>query len=99
MSYIKIISPYPQIRGKKMYKTRYLYSELPKTAYYHDDFNGEGVWFNLPVIPSFIHSNDFREFNGRTIEQIADFLENYFENYWQFEIDRLKDFCNFRKTN
>lgn len=81
-----------------MFKSKYLMSDLPETAIYHDDFNGEGVWFNLPIIPHFIDSNDFREFNGKSIKDISDFLESYFDKYWDFDIDTLREFIAFKNS-
>ena len=73
---------YEQIK----FESQHLVSTKSGETVYHDDYNGEAVWFNLSRIPHFITSTDFREFNGVKIKDIASFLDFYFSTKWDFEV-------------
>ncbi len=79
------------------FESKHLVSYYPADFTYHDDYNGEGVWFNLPRIPFFLNSTDFREFNGFKLKDIAKFLDDYFEEFWGNEINWLKKWSDFRQ--
>jgi len=38
---------------------------------YHDDMLSESVWIMMDRKPSYVKSYDYREFNGKTIKEMA----------------------------
>lgn len=77
------------------FNSRVLVSTKTGDVAYHDDMNGENVWFNVDR-PRFIHSYDWREFNGIPISEIAAILEKWDNKHSRVDIEGMKDLQDLR---
>ena len=63
---------------------------IDKNIKYHDDMFGENVFILLNNKPEFIHSYDYREFNGVPIKIMAEVLQKYYYKVFDADMEYYK---------
>ena len=77
------------------FESRFLISTKTGETPYHDDMLGEDVWISFDK-PNFIHSYDWREFNGIQIKKIAELLEKWNNRQADIDMKGMKDLIDSR---